>query len=39
MKKGLLALALLTVASGGVWAYRSFICCGNPSAPCCPLKK
>jgi len=39
MKKGVLVLALLTVVSGGVWAYRAGICCGNPSAPCCPLKK
>lgn len=39
MKKGLLALALLTALSGGVWAYSSSICCGSPSASCCPLKK
>ena len=39
VKAILIALAIAVAAAAGVWAYKTGICCGKPSAPCCPLKK
>ena len=40
MKQIMIVLGLLTLVSGGIWAYSTLgnVCCGNPSALCCPLK-
>lgn len=40
MRKVMLALGLLAVLTGGVWTSRALfgICCGNPGAPCCPVR-
>lgn len=40
MKKILVIMGLVALLSGGIWAASTLgkICCGEPTAPCCPLK-